>query len=286
MPDLPCLVTTEQLAARLGDPDLRVYDATVELEQTADGVRIASGRPGWETSHIPGGGFLDLIEDLSDKANPLPAMMPPAAQVADVLGRAGVGPGARVVLYDRASGMWAARIWWMLRAVGFDSAAVLSGGFAKWTAEGRPVSREPSDYPPARFEARPRPGLFVSKEEVRSALADPDVVLVNALPADQHSGEVAPYGRAGHIPGSRNVPSRSLLDAQGAVRPADELRAAFAPTGALEAPRVVTYCGGGVAACADALALVALGHENVAVYDGSLVDWASDPSCPMETGES
>jgi thiosulfate/3-mercaptopyruvate sulfurtransferase len=280
---MPKLVTTTWLAERLTEDDLRVFDCTVEFEQTAEGVRTGSGRPSWARSHIPGSGFLDILEDLSDASSPLPAMAPPAAQFADVLGRAGVGPETRVVLYDRSSGMWAARVWWMLRAMGFDAAGVLSGGFSAWTTEGRPVSAEPAAYPRTQFIARPRPKLFAGKEEVRAALGDDRVLLLNALAPEIFAGKVAPFGRAGRIPGSRNVPAGSLLDASGAFRQLADLRAAFEAEGALGAPRVIAYCGGGIAACADAFALTLLGHDDVAVYDGSLADWANDPTCPMET---
>ena len=117
-------------------------------------------------------------------------MLPPATQFADVLGAAGVGPDSRVVLYDRSSTMWAARIWWMLRVYGFDRAAILSGGLRQWTAEGRTVSTEPCAYPPATFEPRKREGLIADKDEVRAAVEDDDVLLVNALPPPVFRGEV------------------------------------------------------------------------------------------------
>lgn len=282
--DMPKLVETGWLAARLGDPDIRVFDCTVKLEQGPQGVKLTSGREDWAHAHVPGSGFLDLLEDLSDRTSRFNAMLPPAEQFAEALGRAGVGPGTRVVLYDRAGNMWAARVWWMLRCFGFDAAGVLSGGWGKWRAEGHQASDTPSAYPPARFEARPRPGLMADKAEVLAALGEDDVVLVNALSPEIHSGAAAPYGRAGRIPGSVNVPAMSLVDpATGAYRPPHALREAFGNVGALGGRKVIAYCGGGIAACSDALALTLLGAKDVAVYDGSLSEWIADPACPMET---
>lgn len=283
--DIPMLVETGWLADRLADPDLRIFDCTVRLEQGPQGVALVSGRAEWEQAHIPGSGFLDLLGDLSDRNSPYHAMLPPADQFAEVLGKAGVGPGTRVVLYDRAGNIWAARIWWMLRCFGFDAAGVLNGGWGKWVAEGRPVSGAPSAYPPARFEPRPRPELMVDKAEVMAALDDTDVVLVHALPREMFTGEINPYGRPGRIPGSVNVPVASLMDAEtGAYRSPEALRAAFEKAGALRGRKFIAYCGGGIAACGDALALSVLGVENLAVYDASLSEWIADPDAPLETG--
>jgi thiosulfate/3-mercaptopyruvate sulfurtransferase len=182
--------------------------------------------------------------------------------------------------------MWAARVWWMLRAAGFDHAAVLNGGWKKWTLEGRPTSTAPCAYPPGRFVARPRPELFVGKEAVLTGLGERATCVVNALSEEQHrgTGGVA-YGRPGRIAGSGNVPARALVDpATHAYLAPEVLRQRFADSGALGAGRVITYCGGGIAASSDAFVLTLLGHDRVAVYDASLSEWARDPSLPMETG--
>ena len=187
--------------------------------------------------------------------------------------------------------MFSARLWWMLRAIGFDDAAVLDGGFVRWVMEGRPVTTDVPRHPPARLDPRPRPGLFVGKAAVRAALGDSGVVLVNALSAEQHAGRGGvTYGRPGRIAGSVSVPARSLTDpATHAFLPRDRLRAAFEAAGVLRsgaagARNVVTYCGAGIAASSDAFVLALLGASGVAVYDGSLEEWARDPACPMESG--
>ena len=151
---------------------------------------------------------------------------------------------------------------------------------------GAPTSTEPCAYPPARFVARPRPELFVGKDAVLAGLGQRAACILNALTEEQHRGtEGVTYGRPGRIVGSANVAARSLVDPKThAYLPAHVLRERFAAAGALEAERVITYCGGGIAASSDAFVLALLGHDRVAVYDASLSEWAADPSLPMETG--
>ena len=167
-----------------------------------------------------------------------------------------------------------------------DDVAVLNGGFKKWTREGRPVATDDGAAPRRRFTARPRPELIADKSGVLGALADDRACVLNALTEEQHRGTGgATYGRRGRITGSTNVPARELVDPEThAYLPLDVLRAKFAAAGALDASRVVTYCGGGIAASSDAFVLVLLGHPNIALYDASLSEWAADPSLPMETG--
>src|SRR5712691_8114904 len=281
------LVETDWLTAHLADPDLRVFDCTTYLDPDPVTVfLVRSGRPEWEKGHVPGAGYLDLQGELSDAASPFRFTMPSAEQFTAAMSRHGVGEGTRVVLYSAGSVMWAARIWWMLRAFGFDNAAVLNGGFDKWKAEGRLLSAEPPQPAPARFVARPRPEMIATKSQVAAAIADPRVRIVNALTAKQHTGEGgANYGRPGRITGSVNVPAHRLVDGESKLfLPAGELAAMFAETGADKAEKVITYCGAGIAASAAAFVLALLGHDNVALYDGSLSEWVKDPAAPMETG--
>lgn len=280
------LVETDWLARHLDDPGVRVLECTVYLHPAdpPGGFRVESGRAKWAEGHIPGSGFADLPGELSDRTSPLRFMMPPAEQFAEAMGRLGVGDGVRVVLYDRFVNMWAARVWWMLRAFGFDDAAVLNGGFRKWTAEGRPVSTDDGARPLRTFTPRPRPGLMTDRAGVLAALADGRACVLNALTEEQHRGGGIHYGRPGRIAGSVNVPARDLVDPRThAYLPADVLHAKFQAAGALDAGRVVTYCGGGIAASSDAFVLHLLGHDDVAVYDASLSEWAADPTLPMET---
>ena len=279
------LVETEWLAQHLDDPGVRALECTVYLHPKPEGgFRAESGHAKWAEGHIPGAGFADLTQELSDRTSKLNYMMPPAEQFADAMGRYGVGDGVRVVLYDRVVNMWAARVWWMLRAFGFDNAAVLNGGWKKWTVEGRAVSTDAGVRPARRFTAKWRPELIADKAAVLAGVGDRATCIVNALTPEQHAGTggVA-YGRPGRISGSTNVAARDLVDpGTHAYLPAETLREKFKASGALDAGRVITYCGGGIAASSDAFVLTLLGKDDVALYDASLSEWATDPSLPME----
>jgi thiosulfate/3-mercaptopyruvate sulfurtransferase len=283
------LVETEALAAQLGDPELRVFDCTIHLIPNSDvGYTVKPGIEDFEKGHIPGAQFIDLQADLSAPHPKLRFMLPSAADFAAAMGGFGVGDKSRVILYSTTTPQWATRIWWMLRNYGFDSAAVLNGGYQKWAREGRAVETGPArPRPPVRFTVREDRKLMVGKEAVLAAVGESATCTINALSAAQHAGTGGTvYGRPGRIAGSVNVPAAGLLDpATGAFLPAVDLRAKFAAIGAFDKARVITYCGGGIAASADALALVMLGHPDVRLYDASMSEWSTDPSLPMETGE-
>jgi thiosulfate/3-mercaptopyruvate sulfurtransferase len=283
------LVESEWLAAHLGDPELRIFDCTIHLIPNPDiGYTVKPGAEDFEKGHIPGAQFIDLQADLSAPHPRLRFMLPGAEDFAAAMGRFGVGDRNRVILYSTAAPQWASRVWWMLRNYGFDNAAVLDGGFQKWASEGRPVETGPARaLPPANFTVREDRKLMVGKEAVLGAIGDPATCTINALSAAQHSGTGGTvYGRPGRIAQSANVPAAALVDpATGGFLPAAALRAKFAAVGAFDKPRVITYCGGGIAASADALALVMLGHPNVRLYDASMSEWSNDDSLPMETGD-
>lgn len=271
------LVSTQWLADEVEASDLRIFDCTVFLHRPLDGpMEIESGRCAFDEGHIPGSGFLDLIGELSDADAALPFTAPAPDRLAEVLGRHGVGPGTRVVLYDRVVNMWATRAWWLLRSIGFDDAAVLDGGWKAWVTDGRPVSTEPAPvHPPAELVARPRNEVVVDLAAVEAGIDNDDVCLVNALSPQVHDGSDAPYGRPGHIPSSVNVYAVDLVDpGTHRFRPLEELRARFARAG-VAGSRIITWCGGGIAATSDAFVLTRLGHDDVAVYDGSLSEWVA-----------
>jgi thiosulfate/3-mercaptopyruvate sulfurtransferase len=285
--DTRLLIETNALADQLDDPALRLFDCTVVLEVGPDGVSIESGRAGWEAAHISGAGFLDLLGELADPASRFHFMLPPSERFAEVMSAHGVEDGTRVVLYDRRGSMWAARVWWMLRAYGFDEAALLNGGLTKWTLEGRSTSSAPPHHSRASFQARPRAGVFVDKDAVLAAISSETTCLLNALSADQHrgTGPTVSGGRPGHIPTSRSMPALELVDPETqAYLPAAELRSRLESVGALGADSVITYCGGGISASGVAFALQLVGRDNVSVYDASLEEWATDPSLPIDTG--
>lgn len=280
------LVDTAWLAERLGAPGLRVFDCTVHLRPAVPGpFLIESGHADYERGHIPGAAFADLVADFSDRESDLPFMLPEHDVLAAAFAAAGMGTDQTIVLYSSASPMWATRMWWMLRGAGHPRALVLDGGLAKWRAEDRPVKTGTERYPAAGFAATPRAGVWTDQAAVRQAIGDGAVCTVNALSSALHTGESdIHYGRKGHITGSVNVPFASLLCDDGTYRQTDELQAAFAAVGATTASRVICYCGGGIAATMDALALVLSGHGEVAVYDGSMLEWARDSALPMSIG--
>ena len=282
------LVDGAFLERNLAAPNLRIYDCTTTLVPDPKTVyRVEPGRAAYQAVHIPGAGFIDLQGDLSDPHSKLRFTMPKPAAFAQAAGRLGIGDDNAVVLYCGGAIWWATRVWWMLRAMGFDNAVVLDGGLGKWQEDGRKLDAAPCRYAPGRFTARPRPALFADKRDVEAALASGGACVINALSAKQHRGEpdAVHYGRPGHIAGSVNVPGLALVGKDQVFLPRDALRQKLADKTRGASQRIVTYCGGGIAATANAFALTMLGYNNVAVYDGSLSDWAADLAMPMQTGE-
>ena len=281
------LIETDELAQRLADPTLRIYDCTTSLRTEPDNtVTVVTGRAAYlAEGHIPGAALIELQQDLSDASSGLRFTMPAPEALAKMCGAKGIGDDSEVVVYCNGSQTWATRVWWMLRSIGFDRARVLNGGFVKWRAEGRPVETAARSYPPARLTAKPRAGLFIGKEGVLAGLQDDGSVVVNCLTEESHRGAAGGSGRLGHITGSVNVPAGALFAADGTFRSPGELSDRFAASGVTPGKTMIAYCGGGIAACADAFALVALlGRDSVTVYDNSLQEWAADPALPMSVG--
>lgn len=282
------LVETDWLAEHLDDSALRVFDVTGMLTASFD--NLARERS-YSQGHVPGAAFLDvasrhgpLYEDSG-----LPWMAASSGAAAKALAVAGIGDQHRVVLYassprpgiDKGT-MWATRAWWLLHGWGVRC-AVLNGGFDKWVAEGRPVEQTSRRYPPAASLSAVGGPAMAGKDDVLAALADDRAAVVDALPEAVFSGRAkVAYGeRKGHIEGATNVPMDDLLGSDGCFLPAAALRAALDRAGLLDRSRVITYCGGGIAATVDAFALALLGYENVSVYDASLFEWSNDPALPM-----
>ncbi|WP_261575391.1 sulfurtransferase [Frankia gtarii] len=286
--DFPALVTVDWLHDHLKDPALRVLDATAWLRLSDGGnVSFDSGRDNWAAGHIPNAGFADLIDDLSAPDSPMLFTAPSAPRFAAAMSRLGVGPGTHVIAYDAESGMWATRLWWLLRLFGFDAVSVLDGGLTAWRAADLPLTVDlPSSGTAPPFTATLRPDLLVTTAQVHRRLQDPPGWLVNALPEEIfRGGGPQTAARPGRIPGSLGVPASDLIDpATHRFRPAEQLRARFTAAGVTADARLVTYCGGGIAATFDAFALALLGHHDVAVYDGSIIEWAAQADLPMEIG--
>jgi len=273
------LVTTDWLSQHLGDPDLVVLDCTVHTIMEEDGsYHNVSGRADYKCGHIPSAGFADLTAELSDTDSPIEFAVPTPEQFCTVMGKLGVGDSSRVVLYDGFMSAWAARVWWMLRWVGFDRAAILDGGLNAWTAAERPLSTEPATHPVKRLTPAPRPELIADQDEVFAAIDDNSVNLIDTLPEESYRGEQTMYARPGHIPGAINISGMALLDEQGRYRAQDEL--AMMHNGDRNA-RNITYCGGGILASSNAFIMTRLGFTDVAVYTASLQEWAADPANPL-----
>ena len=279
-PAMDSLVSAEWLKEHLGDPDLVVLDATVVIESDAAGkFKSINGRASYEEGHIPGAGFADLLGDLSDPDAELQYTLPSPEAFAAAMGALGVGDDTRVVLYDRMGLPWAARVWWMLRWIGFDNAALLDGGLDAWTAAGGELSNEPVPPTPRNLSVNLRPDLIADQAEVRAAIDDEATRLVDVLPEIHYRGEWTMYARPGHIPGAINIPTGKMFDENGRFRPDEELATLLDND---RDTRTITYCGGGIAASIDAFVFARLGFTDVAVYDGSLQEWTSDPDNPME----
>ncbi len=278
------LVTTQWLSQHLNDSDLVVLDCTVYMEpDSAGGLRSVSGRARYEDGHIPSARFADLTGDLSNLDSPLDFALPTPERFCAVMGALGVGDDSWVVLYDAYNSVWAARVWWMLRWVGFDRAALLDGGLKAWTAEGGELSTESTDCHARQLTPTLRPALIADRDEVFAAISDSAVSLIDVMPEPHFRGQMVMYDRPGHIPSACNISALALLDESGRYRSHDELAVMFAGD---RKARSITYCGAGVAASSNAFIMLRLGFTDVAVYMGSLKEWAADPANPLVVEEN
>jgi len=273
------LVSTAWLAERLGDPNVRVVDATLPLVGQA-----GHGRDSYLAGHIRGAVFFD-INAIADTKVDLPHMLPTAEAFARDAGALGLARDATIVVYD-AHGIYSApRVWWTLRVMGYPNVFVLDGGLKKWRAEGRPVEIESAVAHPVAVAPQPDMALVKDLTQVTGILADSSAQVVDARSAGRFKGE-APEPRAslrsGHMPGALNLPFDQVLNADGTLKSAEDLKAAFAHVD-LARP-IVTTCGSGVTASVLALALARLGRFDVAVYDGSWTEWGGRADTAVVTG--
>ena len=279
--DPTLLVSTDWLAERLTAPDVRIVDGSMYLP--TDG---RDGRTLYDQAHIPGARFFD-IDDIADEHSPLPHMLPPIEKFVSRVRKMGIGDGHRVVVYDQQGIYSAARVWWMFRSFGHEDVAVLDGGLPKWQTEGHPVDDQPVEPKERHFTGRRNAAQVRDVTQMARAVKLRDEQIVDARAAGRFRGD-APEPReglrAGHIPGSLNVPFTELLNDDQTMKSEDELRTIFEGAGVDLTRPVVTTCGSGVTACVLTLALTRLGHARNAVYDGSWVEWGSYSDLPVETG--
>jgi thiosulfate/3-mercaptopyruvate sulfurtransferase len=289
----PILVSTQWLVDHLGDPELRIFDCTGCIQ----GGQNLGREKHYLKHHIPGAAYLDVANprgELTDAAAPLGFTWPTPEQFEQAMGRLGVDNECRVILYTGpnpegpGNGLtWATRAWWLMHHYGVDC-AILDGGWAKWQAEGRPVTEQPTEYPATTFRSAPdwQRGL-AGKGDVLETIGGSQTCLLDSLSSHSYRGEGDPdYGtfgpRKGHITGALNLEFELVADpATGTFLPVEQLRERFEQAGVDLTKPVITYCGGGIGATATGFALKLLGKEDVRLYDGSLSEWTNDPALPM-----
>ncbi len=285
-------VSTEWLAAHLGDPGVRVVDVRGKVLPPGSKPRYLAKRVDYDASRIPRAVFVDWTRDIVDDGDPVPMQVAQPGPFAAKMAELGIGDETLVVAYDDYDHIFAGRLAWALRYYGHDAVLILDGGWSRWSAEGRPSEKgtPPPAPPPQVFTARPRPALRRTAREVERVLGGADVILIDARPPEQYAGEVTAAARAGHIPGALNVPYARLVDGgTGRFLPAAELARVFREGGVDVAalPReIIVYCNGGVSCTVPLNALRMLGRDDVAVYDGSWNEWGADASLPISTGRA
>ncbi len=278
-PKASALVTPEWLARNLGRRDVRVVDGSWHMPHLTRDARAEFAQ-----AHIPGAVFFD-IDAIADRSTTLPHMLPRAAEFAQAVGRLGIGSRDRVIVYDTRGVASAARVWWTFRAFGHDKVAVLDGGLPRWRAEGRAVESGTPAPKPRRFTARLRPSLVRDLAGMSQNVKTRKAQVLDARSRGRFAGtEPEPRAglRAGHIPGSLNLPYDELYQKDGTLLPADAIRAKLEGAGIDLGKPVVTSCGSGVTASVLALGLHVAGRPDVAVYDGSWTEWGGRDDTPVE----
>ncbi len=264
-------VTTDWLAEHLASPDVVVVDASWYLPGSN-----RDGREEYLEAHVPGAVYFD-IDDVKDPDSPLPHMLPDPIVFSAKMRKLGIGDGQRIIVYDGDGFFSAPRVWWTFRLMGVEDVTILEGGFARWTAEERPVEAGPVERRERHFTARFDHGGVRDTEEVARALQTDSAQVVDNRPTARFTGE-AEEPRAGipsgHMPGAINLPGPDLLTPDGSLKDDQALRETFAAAGVDLSRPIITSCGSGVTASATNFALEVLGYHNHALYDGSWTEWA------------
>ena len=275
------LVSTAWLAAHLDDANVRVVDGSWHLPPLGRDARAE-----YAAAHIPGAAFFD-IDAIADPASDLPHMLPAASAFGAAVGALGIANSDRVVVYDTNGIVSAPRVWWMFRAFGHETVAVLDGGLPQWQREEHAVTDATVVPAPAAFTATLRDGLVRDLDALRDNLASAHELVVDVRAAGRFNGTEPEFRagvRSGHMPGAVNLPYAAVLDAAGEhMLPADALTSTLAAAGVTGTRPVVTSCGSGITACIVALAMHLVGRDEWAVYDGSWTEWGGRADTPIET---
>jgi thiosulfate/3-mercaptopyruvate sulfurtransferase len=281
------LISPEELQAKLGNENLRVFDVTVHIvPNPKGGYEVESGRSTDDEENIPGAAFLDQVEQLSDTSSTLGFTRLRDDLLIRAFAQSGINADSDVVFYSSSHTMWATRAWWLLHYCGHQRCAVLDGGLPAWKNAGLDCVFDYSTYPAEMWTSTTHPQYFVDQDVVIAAIDDASVCTFNALSPDSYAGRGDHhYGRRGHIPNSINVFYDTFFE-KGLFRSADNIRQLLADAGLLDDRDVIAYCGGGISATIGAFAGLLLGKDNIAVYDGSMSEWVKDESLPLVEGSN
>ncbi len=280
------LVETGWLAEHLEDPGIRIVDIR-GIIRPPDQPKpwYEANRKAYEEAHIPGAVFINWLEDIVEPHAPVRMTVASPERFAALMGRLGIGDGHTVIVYDDDGGHIAARLWWVLHYYGHPAVKLLNGGFPKWVAEGRPVTAEVPNHPPATFTPKVQPEWRVGAREVREAIGHPTILLVDNREPRLYRGEYTRGERKGRIPGAVNVPITALVEGEYKTFKSEaDLRKLFESVGVTPDKKVITYCNAGVSASVGLFALKLIGHRDATNFAGSWYEWELDPLNPVEAG--
>ena len=283
------IVECDWLKNKFNEQNIRVFDCTTYLHYTDDNptkpYNVESGLKNYHLGHIPSSAFIDLQSDLSNESSPYSFTLPSLETLSKRFQKLGVGERYHVILYSNNGMQWSSRIWWMLRAVGFDQVSILDGGLSEWMRLDLPIENKGNVYSTSKFLFKPRLDIFVEKDAVLEAVNKKTTLLLNSLTEDIHIGNNSRYGRPGRIPNSINIPFNELLNAKnGKLKSTEEVIRIFNKKNVTSDRLILNYCGGGIAASLEAFVLFQLGFKNIQIYDNSMSEWAMDNELPIEVG--
>lgn len=268
------LTSTEWLATHLSDPSIRIIDA-----------RYPPNKTFFEGGHIPGAVFVNIYDDLSDTNALIPLMILPPDAFEQLMGRLGISNNTTVVIYDIQGGLMSSRMWWALRYYGHDSVKILDGGLLKWMLEERPLEAGTVTPILTTFQAQVRPELIATTEDIKAAIQDPNVHIIDALPEEYYTGgaSVIKTHRTGHIPTAHNLPAPLFVNWNGELYPQNCIAQRVQRLGIMPDQQIITYCGAGYYGAYDLFVLYLLGYDQVSLYDGAWMEWGANPELPIET---